>query len=76
MCSLGIFQMMLTIFSAQGRVNRAFFDQRAEKYTPGTLADESPGTLFLGVPGRRKPKIARGSSDVFSARRPNYAADR
>ena len=56
----GISQMMLATFSTQGRINRAFFDQRAKKDTPGRPAVQSPGTLYLGVPGqRRKQKIAR-----------------
>jgi hypothetical protein len=37
-------QMMLAIFSPQGRINRAFFDQRAEEDTPGRLAVKPPGT--------------------------------
>jgi len=32
-CHSGMSQMMLAIFSTQGRINRAFFDQRAEKDT-------------------------------------------
>jgi hypothetical protein len=45
---------MLAIYLMQGRINLAFFDQRAEKDTPGRLAVQSPGTLYLGVPGRRR----------------------
>src|ERR1035437_8999968 len=58
-CHSGMSQMMLAIYLMQGRINRAFFDQRAEKDTPGRLAVEFPGTLRPGVPGWRKQRIAR-----------------
>src|ERR1039457_4326686 len=70
-CHSGMSQMMLAIFSTQGRINRAFFDQRAEKDTPGRLAVESPGTLYLRcagawVGGAGKGSRARGRVSVFA----------
>jgi sulfur carrier protein ThiS len=56
---------MLAIYLMQGRINLAFFDQRAEKDTPGRLAVQSPGTLYLGVPGRRR--IRRRKQSVAHA---------
>ena len=58
-------------FSTQGRINRAFFDQRAEKDTPGRLAVESPGTLYLRCAGVRvggasKGSCGRGRISVFA----------
>ena len=58
-------------FSTQGIINRAFFDQRAEKDTPGRLAVESPGTLYLRcagawVGGAGKGSRARGRISVFA----------
>jgi hypothetical protein len=64
--------MMLAIFSTQGRINRTFFDQRAENDTPGSLADEYPGTLYLACRGGARVSAAnveygaRGSIGVSS----------
>src|SRR5712671_2524081 len=83
-----MFQMMLAIFLMQGVRNRAFFDQRAEKDTPGRLADEFPARSIFEGDGRAGGGGARGSTlgrsrvrgsisvctGVFTAGRPNYAA--
>src|ERR1019366_8547358 len=60
----------------------AFFDQRAEKDTPGRLADQPPARSILAcrVGGTSRRSRARGSlgvfTGVFTAGRPNYAAGR
>src|ERR1035441_9599171 len=56
--------MMLAIFSTQGRINRAFFVQRAEKDTPGSLAIDPPGTLELWRAGGSGASDARAGASV------------
>src|SRR5713226_9124028 len=61
-------QMMLAIFLMQGVRNRAFFDQRAEKDTPGCSLISPPARPMLTCRGggTRRRSRARGSIGVFT----------